>query len=68
MSTSLQALQNHRLPPVLRELIELRALYEDGFADRIPNYDPISDKNFWFAITDFGDAIISPCSAVAPPK
>jgi hypothetical protein len=67
-ATDERALATRATVPVLRELIELRALYGDAFADRLPNYDPNTDKNFWIAVTDFGNTINSLCSAVAQPK
>jgi hypothetical protein len=54
--------------PMLRELMQQRAAYEELFADLLPNYNPNADKNLWIAVTDFGNSINSLCSAVVPPK
>lgn len=51
--------------PILRSMMQLEALYQSKFADRLPDYTP-SDKRLWVAVTDFSNAINSLCSAVVP--
>ena len=48
----------------LRFLMHLQALYDDAFADRLPNYTPPDDQRLWVAATDAGNMI----NAVSRPK
>lgn len=51
--------------PLLKALMQGQAMYEEAYADRLPNYQP-SDDRLWVASVDFGNAVNSMCTAVAP--
>jgi len=51
--------------PLLKALMRGQAIYEDAYADRLPNYQP-SDGRLWTAAVDFANAVNSMCNAVAP--
>jgi hypothetical protein len=48
----------------LARLMRQQALYEDAFADRIPNYEP-ADQALWQAAIDYGAAVRASCLTVA---
>jgi hypothetical protein len=54
--------------PVLRALLQLEALYQDDFADRLPNYSGPDDKRLWQAANDAGAMVNSLCHAMVRPK
>ncbi|MDA3641997.1 hypothetical protein [Mycobacterium xenopi] len=51
--------------PLLKALMQGQAMYEEAYANRLPNYQP-SDDRLWVASVDFGNAVNSLCTAVAP--
>jgi hypothetical protein len=67
-ATDLRALAPKAVDPVLRSLLQLEALYQDAFADRLPNYTGVDDKRLWQASIDAGNTVNSLCFAMAPPK
>jgi hypothetical protein len=67
-ASDLRGLAARANDPTLRFLMQLQALYNDAFADRLPNYTPPNDQRLWVAATDAGNMINSLCNAVAPPK
>ncbi|WP_236724541.1 hypothetical protein [Mycobacterium avium] len=50
---------------LLKALMQGQAMYEEAYADRLPNYQP-SDDRLWVAAVDFSNAVNSMCTAVAP--
>lgn len=52
--------------PVLKAMLQLRALYEAAYADRLPNYTPPEDQRLWVAATDFSNAVNSMCYVMGP--
>lgn len=51
--------------PALRMILQLRAEYEGKFAERLPGY-VVSDHALWEAVSEFGNAANSFCTALAP--
>lgn len=48
--------------PYLASLFRGQAMYEEEYAERIPNYDP-SDHRLWRAVISFSGAVKAVCSA-----
>lgn len=65
-AADMRRLADKAADPVLRAMLQLRALYESELASRLPNYTPPEDQRLWVAATDFSNAINSLCSAVVP--
>lgn len=59
------ALAERAAAPELRMILQLRAAYEVKFTERLPNY-VVSDHALWEAVSDFGNAATSFCTAMAP--
>lgn len=51
--------------PLLRALLESQAVYEEAYANRLPNYQP-NDQRLWQAAINFSSAVNSLCTAVMP--
>jgi len=51
--------------PFLARLLREQALYEEAFANRLPNYQP-SDQALWQAAIDYAGAVRATCLTVAP--
>lgn len=66
-AAAVEALATRASTPELRMLLQLRAAYEVKFAERLPNY-VVSDHALWEAVSVFGDAASSFCTAMAPPR
>jgi hypothetical protein len=64
-AADMKRLASKATDPFLARLLREQALYEEEFANRLPNYQP-SDQVLWQAAIDYASAVRATCLTVQP--